>query len=204
MALVDDLLGCSILEIVRSYWAAKLSTGEWVSEARFVHDWRKGEKRSIDWMDDIVATNDHKKITELWLLCPPSHASPMGNTARLPITRPGTAFQFKTSTYDSRIAGRGIRTLQAHVIGRVENEEGDCTCLAYDPVEGGLVTPETRAYDKFGRIMENDDGTPFYPLKTNVNRFGWRVHHGELVQAMWRPSIAPLGRIALDRVGISL
>jgi len=46
MSLIDELLGCPLLEITTSYWAAKLNTGEWVSEARYVHDWRQGSSPS--------------------------------------------------------------------------------------------------------------------------------------------------------------
>lgn len=206
MALVEELLGCPLQTIDRSYWAAKLNTGEWVSEARFVHDWRKGEQRRIDWMDDLCATGDCKRITELWLLCPPSRTSPLGNTARLPITRPGSAFQFKIAMHDSPgVVGPGIRTQQAHVIGRVDDEEGNCTCFVWDIVQDGLLTPETTVLDPMTQqIMMNDDGAPYYPLKTNVNRFGWRIKAGKLAQGMWRPSLAPLGQLALDRLGVTL
>jgi len=195
MGLIDKLLGCPLLEITRSYWAAKLNTGEWVSEARFVHDWRKGEKRRIDWMDDIVATGDCKRITELWLLCPPSGTSPMGNTARLPITRPGSAFQFKVATHDTAgIGGPGRRTQQAHIIGRVENADGDCTCFIWDPIQDGLLTPESKIYDtQTGHIRVDVEGAAIFAGKTNVNRF-----HS------WRPSLAPIGQLALDRIGVTL
>jgi hypothetical protein len=203
MQLIYELLGCSLLEITRSFWAAKLNTGEWVSEARAVHDFRQGTQRYIDWYLDLAATGDCKRITELWLLCPPSQTSPLGNTARLPIMRPNSAFQFKIATHDSQIVGDGIRTLQAHVIGRVDDEEGNCTCFAYDPVEDGMVTPETTVYDPATQhIQVNDDGTPYHPMKTNVKRFGWYIKDGRQVQGMWRPSLAPLGQLALDRLGV--
>lgn len=192
MALIEDLLGCPLLEITRSYWAAKLNTGEWVSEARTVHDWYKGEPRNIDWYLDVVATGDHKRITELWLLCPPNKTSPIGNTALMPITRPSTAFQFKISTHDSPVIGPGTRTLQAQIIGRVENEAGDCTCFIWDEEQDGLLTPETRIQGpRKGTIRRDADGEPAYAGKTNVTRF-----HS------WRPSLAPIGRLALDRLGI--
>lgn len=205
MSLIDELLGCPLLEVTRSYWAAKLNTGEWVSEARFVHDWRKGTQRRIDWMDDIAAAGDCKRITELWLLCPPSRTSPLGNTARLPITRPGSAFQFKIATSDNAIIGPGTRTQQAHIIGRVDDDAGNCTCFAYDSVEGGLITPETTVHDPLTmHIMTNDDGTPYHPMLTNVRHFGWRFKDGKKVQGMWRPSLAPLGALALDRLGVTV
>jgi hypothetical protein len=195
MGLIDDLLGCPLLEITRSYWAAKLNTGEWVSEARFVHDWQQGTQRRIDWYLDLAATGDCKRITELWLLCPPSKTSPLGNTARLPIVRPSSAFQFKITMHDTPIVGPGVRSLQAHVIGRVDDEEGNCTCFAWDEVQDGLLTPETISYD-------GDE--PFYPLKTNVHHFGWRIKGDRRVQGMWRPSLAPLGQLAIDRLGVTV
>ncbi len=209
MSLITELLGCPLLEITRSYWAAKLNAGgdasEWVCEARMVHNWRKGEQRQIDWMDDIVATGDCRKVTELWLLCPPSRTSPLGNTARLPITRPGSAFQFKIATHDTAIIGPGVRNQQAHVIGRVDDTEGNCTCFAWDIVQDGLLTPETTVYDPITRhIIVNDDGTPYHPLKTNVRTFGWRLCNNKPVAGMWRPSLAPLGALALDRLGVAL
>lgn len=208
MGLVEDLLGCPLLEITNSYWAAKLNIGgdrtEWVCEARKVHDFRKGQQRALDWMDDIVATGDHKKIVELWLLCPPSRTSPLGNTARLPITRTSSAFQFKIATHDNAgIGGPGMRTQQAHIIGRVDDEQGNCTCFVWDPIQQGLLTPETTLYDlATGKECMNDDGSVYYPLKTNVRTFGWRIHNSKPVAGMWRPSLAPLGALALDRIGV--
>lgn len=194
MGLIEKLLGCPLQALTRSYWAAKLNTGEWVSEARTVHDWRKGEQRQIDWMDDIVATGDCNKIVELWLFCPPSPTSRFGNTARLPITRPGSAFQFKVATHDTAgIGGPGTRTLQAHIIGRVDDAEGNCTCFIYDTVQDGLLTPETPIYDHLQGTKQDGHGNLMYAGKTNVNHF-----HS------WRPSLAPIGQLALDRIGVTL
>jgi hypothetical protein len=149
-----------------------------------------------------VATGDCKDIIELWLFCPPSQTSPLGNTARLPITQPGSAFQFKIATHDTAgIGGPGLRTLQAHIIGRVDDAEGNCTCFIYDPVQDGLLTPETPIYgplqgvtrDKQGNVIYSTAYTGRYAGKTNVNRF-----HS------WRPSLAPIGQLALDRIGVTL
>lgn len=207
--IIKNLLGMPLQRITRSYWAVKLNRGgdtaEWVSEARMSFDFRRGTHQPIDWMNDLVGTGDCKYIKELWLFCPPSKTSPLGNTARLPIEREMSAFQFKIATHDAPIIGAGIRTLQAHIIGRVEDDEGNCTCFAYDPVEDGLLTPETHVYDpKTGHMMTNEDGTPYYPLRTNVRHFGQRWHGGKLVDAMWRPSLAPLRVLAIDRLGVTL
>jgi hypothetical protein len=212
MALIDELLGCPLLEITRSYWAVKLDRKigptEWVCQKRTVHDFRRGDVRQIDWMDDIVATGDSKHIVEIWLLCPPSRTSPPGNTARLPVTTPGTAFQFNIGTADSAIVGRATQTHQAQIIGRVENGDGDCLCFAWDYVEDGLWTPESTVYDPHTQhIKTNEDGTPFYPMRQyNVNNFG-RIYsqaQHRWIDAMWRSSLAPPGRLAIDRLGVTL
>src|SRR5690242_11064514 len=102
MGLIDDLLGQPLMKIDRSYWAVKLKNDQWLSEARLTYD--KGSFRHFDWSNDLVATGDVLKIKELWLLCPPNKFSPLGNTARLVIEEPGTAFQFKVGHADSNIA----------------------------------------------------------------------------------------------------
>src|SRR5439155_5145109 len=131
MGLVEELLGCSLLQIDRSWWAVRLNTGEWISEARVHTDIYKGVERHFDWTLDLVANGDVMKITELWLLCPSSRTSPLGNTARLVITEPGTAFQFKIGTADSNIVTTE-RNPQAHIIGKILNKEnGDCECFIY-------------------------------------------------------------------------
>jgi hypothetical protein len=194
MALVDDLLGCPLLEITRSYWAVKLKDpDEWVCEARIKTDFYKGVERHYDWSNDIVANNDMLRIAELWLLCPPSATSPLGNTARLAITEPGTAFQFKIATADSCIAVT-YRSLQAHIIGKVTDKEyGDCDCFIYDPVQGGLLTPETKIYDatSHDHIKRDKHGNILYAGKTNITDF-----HS------WRPSVAHLGRLELNTIGV--
>ena len=194
MGLVEELLGCPLLEITRSYWAVKLNTGEWVCEARVKTDLYRGEERHYDWSNDLVANEDVLKITELWLLCPPSKTSPLGNTARLEITEPGTAFQFKIATADSNVASTS-RSLQAHVIGRLDNKEnGDCTCFIYDPVQDGLLTPETKIYDPLAHdhIKRDKNGNIVYAGKTNITDF-----HS------WRPgSLAHLGRLELRTIGV--
>jgi len=204
MALVDDILGCPLLEITRSYWAVKLTSGKWRCQRERVHNWRAGEARLLDWMDDIAATGDCERIEELWLLCPPNQTAPLGNTARLPIPRlqdgkprPKSCFQFNIGTADGLI-GRLRQTHQAQIIGRIENRDGDCICFAWDPILDGMLTYQTP------HPVSNDDGSPYFPLQTNVLRFGWRVLGGRPVHGMWRDSLAPPGKLAIDRLGVKL
>jgi len=192
VGLVEELLGCPLLEITRSWWAVRLNTGEWVCEARVKTDLYRGEERHYDWSNDLVANEDVLKITELWLLCPPSKTSPLGNTARLVITEPGTAFQFKVATADSNIASIS-RNMQAHIIGKITNKEtGDCDIFAWDEVQQGLITPETRIYDPLtGGARRDKDGNLVYAGKNNIYNF-----HG------WRSSMADMGRLELRTVGV--
>lgn len=180
--LIEELLGCPLSYITRSYWAVKLNNDDWVCEARLKMDLARGEMRLYDWSNDLVSTGDVMQVKELWLFCPPSRTSPLGNTARLPIVEPGTAFQFKVATADST----GTRTVQAHIIGRVTNKEtGDCECFIWDTEQDGLCTPETPIFT-LGR-------EPSYAGRTNVYNF-----------RSWRPSIAPLGALKLDDLGVRL
>lgn len=194
MGLIESLLGCPLEQITRSYWAVRLNTGEWMCEARLKVDLVNGIERFYDWSNDLVAGGDIMRITELWLLCPPSHTSPFGNTARLKITEPGTAFQLKVATVDSNIAA-SIRTVQAHIIGKITNKEtGECECYIYDNVQGGLCTPETMIYDPATNNVKRDaHGNYIYAGRTSVYNF-----HS------WRESIAPLGRLELDTLGVRL
>src|SRR6266566_4973317 len=94
-ALAAKLLGCSLLQIERPYWAAKIKDAEddsaWVSEAHWKYDLVNGTKRLTDWTQDLVANDLTWEIRELWMFCPPNPMSPCGNTVRLPIVHPGSA-----------------------------------------------------------------------------------------------------------------
>jgi hypothetical protein len=193
MGLVEDLLGAPLMKITRSYWAVKLKDETWLSEARMTY--KKGAFRYFDWSNDLVATGDVLNIQELWLFCPPNAYSPLGNTARLVIEEPGTAFQFKVGHADSNIASTW-KTLQGHIIGKVTNKEtGACECFIWDPIQNGLLTPETQIYDaETGGLKRNPDGSIAQAGKTSVYDF-----HS------WRPgSIAPLGQLQLDTLGVRL
>jgi hypothetical protein len=134
MGIIQSVLGATVGKLLkdRCYWAVKLSDGSWQSEL----DWRVDNRfpnsiRPFDWTLDLVATGDVLKIKELWLFCPPNKTSPLGNTARLPITEPGTAFQFKTASVHGFATDNKV--IEAQIIGRVTNKEtGECECFIWD------------------------------------------------------------------------
>lgn len=179
-----------------SYWAAKLKDpDEWVCE-RDVGDARAvkwvtqeehagSARRPIDqiiaprpmsWSLDIVGSGDWQRITELWLFCPMSPTSPAGNTARLPITTPGTAFELHVKTVDSNLV-QSVHSLQAQIIGRVMDSTGECECFIYDDTLEGMIAL----------------------WRSNVYHFGtWRP------PIPGKPAIAPLGPLNLKVLGIHL
>lgn len=144
MSLITSVLG-SVVGIFlpdKAYWAAKLSTGKWVCELDSRYEIRSGQKRPFDWTLDLIDTGDIKKIRELWLFCPPNPANPFGQTARLPITEPGTAFQFKVANVDA-FGGWG-KSLASQVIGRVvDKHEQTCECFVWDAGLNALGTYNT-------------------------------------------------------------
>lgn len=154
MSFVKSVLGATVGKILgdRAYWAARLSDGSWRSELDTRHEIRTGTVRPFDWSLDLVDTGDVLKIRELWLFCPPNRLSPLGNTARLPIVEPGTAFQFKVGNLFA--VGASGRNKAAQIIGRIDDKvSGACTCFIWDE--------ELRAMGQ--------------PWQTNVNDFGtWR------------------------------
>lgn len=148
--LVYQLLGCSLLEIDRSYWAVKLDNEEWICEARVHIDATTGVERHYQWYEDIVSNGDGAHIKELWLLCPANNVSPLGNTARIPIVEPWTAFDFKVAHASSNIA-RSWNTQEAHIIGRVDDRgTGDCTCFIWDCRYNTLCQPFHTNVHNFG------------------------------------------------------
>lgn len=172
---VASILGSIInpLLIDRSVWAVKLADGRFLSERdmvrdpRYDHDLRHPGKRPFDWSLDLVGTGDILKIKELWLVCPPNKISPLGNTARLPIVEPGTAFQFKTANVDA--LGSWGRTVVSQVIGRVTNKEtGECECFIWDNEIKAMGTYNTNIY-KFGSWR--DGVAPIGALALSVQGF---------------------------------
>lgn len=205
--LIYELLGCSLLELEKSFWAVRLDRTvngkketEWVCERRTVHSWQKGEERNLDWGLDLVSSGDYRHITELWLFCPPSSTSPLGNTAYFPIKTACTGFQFKIASAD--FGPYQTRYVEAHVIGRVMNSLGNCEFFAFDYREGGLLTPQWRA-----PFPNPVDGTPFYPcINYTVRNFG-RVYDQSREKwhdAMWRPNLVPPGVLELSQLGVEL
>ncbi len=148
---VETALGAVLHPFMIDYpvWAVKLSTGKFLSERDMVWDELQREvgaggfkrgiepgKRPFDWTLDIINNGDWKKIKELWMVCPPNPYSPLGNTAKLFITEPGTAFMFKT-----RHLSIGFGKPEYHlIIGRVTDKiTGDCEYFAYDCLLNGMT-----------------------------------------------------------------
>lgn len=112
----------------RSYWKVKLTTGKEFSECDHSFDLLRG-LRSVDWALDVVGSGDNARIAELTLCTPQGDAT-------MPITESYTAFQLKRGISDLFTLNR---TLQAQIIGRVDNKEtGDCTAVIWDVVEQKL------------------------------------------------------------------
>lgn len=195
MSIVEELLGKRLFEIDQSYWAVKLRNGTWLCESRIHIDLKTGIMRHFDWSNDLVANGDVLNIKELWLLCPPNKTSPMGNTARFFIDEPGTAFQFKVNMVDSVISAN-YKSMQAHIIGKITNKEtGACDCFIWDPVQSGMLTPQTLIFDSIKKeLVRNKDGSLAYAGKTSVYDFH-----------TWKPgSLAHLGRLHFPTIGVRL
>jgi hypothetical protein len=139
-------------------WCVKLDNGKFLSErdmvwdemqreqgARGLHLFSTPNRRPYDWTKDLVSSGDNLKVRELWMICPPNPISPLGNTAKLLITEPGTAFTFKT-----RQLAIGSSDLQYHlIIGKVtDTTNGDCEYFVWDCVLQAMSTPmKNNVYD---------------------------------------------------------
>jgi hypothetical protein len=144
MGIVTSILGSFIGHILpdRPYWAVKLSSWKMLNELDLQFDALRKDTRPFDWTLDLVSTGDILKVTELWLFCPPNALNPRGQVARLPITEPGTAFQFKVGTVDS-FAEQG-RAMTSQVIGRVNDKvTGACECFVWDRTLNAMGTWKT-------------------------------------------------------------
>lgn len=147
MGFIPSLLGSIIGRILpdRPYWAVKLSSGKMLTELDQQFDHLHGRARPFDWTLDLVSTGDILKVTELWLFCPPNQMNPRGQVARLPITEPRTAFQFKVGTMDA--FGGHARGMQSQIIGRVDDKvSGACTCFVWDSVLNAMGTWHSNVY----------------------------------------------------------
>lgn len=158
MGIVTSFLGSLVSPFLidEAFWAIKLTNGTFLSERDTVRDGNllegdlplhRAGKRPLDWTKDLVSTGDIRKVKELWLICPPSLGNPLGQTARLPIVEPGTAFQFKLGYVDS-IPGSSLRSRAHQVIGRVtDKESGACECFLWDVGLQKLGMWNTSVYD---------------------------------------------------------
>lgn len=144
-----------VTDPARSHWEVVLTSGKVITENKLVLDFRRGGYRQIDWALDLNSTGDLLKIKELRLICPD------GQTARLEITEPGTAFQFKHKSIESS----GFNCIEAQCIGRVTNkEDGTCECWIYDRFKG-LIPYNSNVYN-FG--MWRDGLMPLTKLSQEV------------------------------------
>jgi hypothetical protein len=150
MGLITSALGSLIGTLIpqRSYWAVKLENGKWLCELDTRIDSIHPTGRPYDWTLDLIDTSDIRRVKELWLFCPPTRAHPLGQTAHLEITEPGTAFQFKTANVD--VMGAWQRQRVAQVIGRVNDKlTGDCECFIWDQSLKQLLPYRSSIY-RFG------------------------------------------------------
>lgn len=181
MTLVETALGAKLhpLLVDRPVWAVKLDSKR--NGVRFLSEIDWVGSRPFDWTLDLIDTGDILDVTELWLICPPNPHSSAGNTARLPITEPGTAFQFKNKTLQP-----GMESISL-VIGRVDNKEtGECTCFIYDGFRQGLLTPDTL-------FVDEATGITCHPCRTSIYRFG-----------TWHEAVAPIGALSHAVIGLRL
>jgi len=111
-----------------SYWKVKLGSGTTRSELDMSFDLVRGT-RPLEWLEDIIGSGDLQHVQELTL------CTPKGN-ATFAINEPYTAFQFKIGFVP--LLG-GERTVNAQIVGRVENKEtGLCRATIWDVVEQKL------------------------------------------------------------------
>lgn len=142
MSLVTTLLGRVLSPLVVPYpfWAVKLRNQRgFLSELDMVEDQNyPGNMRPFDWTLDLIDTGDIWRVEELWLFCPPHPENPLGQTARLPITEPGTAFQFKIGNLMGLT--ENVRSMESLVIGRVNNKEtGACEAIIWDAYKQRMI-----------------------------------------------------------------
>ena len=145
----------------QSYWKAILSSGRVVSELDTVFDLRTATRRKTEWLEDVIGSGDLKHVQEL-ILC-----TPQGDV-HLPISRPYTAFQFNRGAV-SLLDGQ--RTKHAQIIGRIENEAGQCIAAIWDIVERKLYPDFITNIYAFGAWREGI--TPIGAL--NLDALGIRL-----------------------------
>lgn len=119
----------------RTYWAAKLDTDDggskWICELDQIADLRRAEHRDMDWCLEVVAAGDHKRVRELWMFCPPSLTSPLGNTATLRFKLPEERQRAFVLKRGSRSVG--YQSMDYLIIGKVTDDlTGECECFIWD------------------------------------------------------------------------
>ena len=152
------------LMLGQSYWKAILSSGRVVSELDMVSDICTATRRKTEWLEDVIGSGDLKHVQELQelILC-----TPQGDV-HLTISRPYTAFQFNRGAV-SLLDGQ--RTKHAQIIGRVENEAGQCIAAVWDILERKLYPDFITNVHAFGAWR--DGITPIGAL--NLDALGVRL-----------------------------
>ncbi len=112
-----------------SYWAVALRDGTWVSEIDHYPGIRLDHPH-YDWSLDLVGTGDHKRVAELWLICPATKRNPFGSTAHYTFGphEGGRAVQFKRKTLNPYGIGA-----ECQVIGKITDPAtGEVNCCIWD------------------------------------------------------------------------
>jgi hypothetical protein len=146
MAIVSSKFNAQIGSFLhgRSYWAVKLENGDWLSDIDENVVIRRGERRNLEWHDDIVANGDAAHIKELWLFCPPHPINPLGANGRLPILEPWSCFVMNGRQMN---IGTGHRYTTYQIVGRVTDKvSGDCDCFIWDALEKKFYHGQNNVY----------------------------------------------------------
>lgn len=110
----------------QSYWKARLSTGRVLCELNTITDFRQARTRKTEWLEDIIGSGDLRRVVEISLCTPHGEV-------HLSVKRPYTAFQLNQGMLS--IYGR---EKTAQIVGRIDNDAGDCTAAIWDAVEQRL------------------------------------------------------------------
>jgi hypothetical protein len=118
----------------RAYWQCRYRDGRIVSE----------------WERDWIAL-PRTGLVACRLVCPNGQVGEVGNS----VDASDRILQFKIAVAGVGSGGEGGRATVAHVIGILNNPNGDCTLFAWEPEPGRLVGPLS---DNF-HAMEYGGGT---------------------------------------------
>jgi hypothetical protein len=135
----NPIIAAFIKSSGRSWWQARYSSGKAVSE----WDTLIGQKllpiglgRSSRW-EEV----EKKGMVGLRLLCP------NGMAGELEAPEDYKFFQLKVGYFDIQMnKGGSSRSVKAHLIGVVENAEGDCQCKAWEN-PGNLISFKDNIYN---------------------------------------------------------